>query len=412
MQFNSAIKSTMRLQSRSAERRKGVTPAQMSAMGSRDRAVLKSSVEPSDNTCRLLYLVGQLGLGGLERQLFYLLQAMDRQRYKPVVVVWNYREKDRYVHEIRALHVPVLCVGDTLSRIGKLVAFRRMVSRLQPEVVHSYTFFTNLVAWWATLGSTAVPVGSVRNSFLFSRQDPGMIMGRVSARWPHAQIYNSETAKKTAEYCTTLFKPSHISVVRNGLDLSYFSPQPFPHNVTLLAVGSLYPRKRWDRLINIISLISTRGIQFQVRHVGEGPLRGELEELARRLGVEGLIRFLGPRNDIPELLADSTFLVHTAEDEGCPNVVMEAMACGRAVVAMDAGDIPYLVEDGQTGFVVRQDDEEALADRISLLLNDESLCHRMGTAGREKAEREFSLQRLVSETLNVYRMGGWTDSTN
>src|SRR5690242_2128830 len=116
----------------------------MSAMGSRDRAVLRSSAESCDNTCRLLYLVGQLGLGGLERQLFLLLQTMDRQRYKPVVVVWNYCEKDPYVHEIRALHIPVLYVGDKLSPIGKLVAFRRMVSQVQPEVVHSYSFHTNL----------------------------------------------------------------------------------------------------------------------------------------------------------------------------------------------------------------------------------------------------------------------------
>jgi glycosyltransferase involved in cell wall biosynthesis len=362
--------------------------------------------------CRLLYVVGQLGLGGLERQLLYLLQTMDRQRYKPVVAVWNYREKDPYVHEMRALDVPVLCVGNTLSRIGKLVAFRRMASRLQPEVVYSCSFHTNLAAWWATLGSTALPIGSLRNSFLFTRQDTGTILGRVCARWPHAQICNSGAAQKTAENCATLFKPRHMYVVRNGLDLTYFSPQPFPHNVTLLAVGSLYPRKRWDRLIKIISLLSARGIQFQVFHVGDGPLRGELEELARRLGVDGLIRFLGPRNDIPELLADSLFLLHTAEDEGCPNVVMEAMACGRAVVAMDAGDIPFLVEDGKTGFVVRRGDETRFTERVLHLLSDYELCCRMGMAARAKAERDFKVDRLLAETLAVYRSAGWKDTQN
>jgi glycosyltransferase involved in cell wall biosynthesis len=357
--------------------------------------------------CRLLYVVGQLELGGLERQLLYLLQTMDRQRYQPVVVVWNYRERDPYVRQIRALRVPVLSIGENLSRIGKLMAIRRIVSRLQPEIVHSCSFHTNVAAWWATLGSTALAVGSLRNSFLFTRKDAGMILGRVCARWPPAQICNSGAAKETIEYCNSMFKPKRMHVVRNGLDLSYFSPQPYPSNVTLLAVGSLYPRKRWDRLIKIISLLSTRGIRFQVRHVGDGPLRGELQELARQLRVDGLIRFLGTRNDIPALLADSTFLVHTAEDEGCPNVVMEAMACGRAIVAMDAGDIPFLIEDGKTGFVIRRGDETTFAERVFQLLSDHQLCRRMGLAARAKAEREFRLERLVSETLAVYKAAGW-----
>ena len=88
------------------------------------------------------------------------------------------------------------------------------------------------------------------------------------------------------------------------------------------------------------------------------------------------------------------------------------MACGIPVVAMDAGDIPYLVEEGKTGFVVRQGDEEAMADRMTRLLNDVSLCKLMGLAARAKAEREFGLQRLVSETLEAYRTGGWKDTAH
>jgi glycosyltransferase involved in cell wall biosynthesis len=121
------------------------------------------------------------------------------------------------------------------------------------------------------------------------------------------------------------------------------------------------------------------------------------------------VQFLGVRQDIPELLAESSFLIHTAEEEGCPNVIMEAMACGRAVVAMDAGDIPYLVEDGKTGFVVGRGDVTTFAERVSRLLSDHDLCNRMGLAARLKAENEFRLERLLSETLDVYRAIGWSD---
>jgi glycosyltransferase involved in cell wall biosynthesis len=128
------------------------------------------------------------------------------------------------------------------------------------------------------------------------------------------------------------------------------------------------------------------------------------------LNVDSVFHFLGPRKDIPPLLADSALLVHTAEEEGCPNVVMEAMACGRAVVATDAGEVPYLVEDRKTGFVVSRRDELMLAECIATLISDCELRRRMGEAGRAKAEREFGLDRLVSETFGVYRATGWKDA--
>jgi glycosyltransferase involved in cell wall biosynthesis len=138
-------------------------------------------------------------------------------------------------------------------------------------------------------------------------------------------------------------------------------------------------------------------------------LQEELQEMAKNLQVGHMFRFLGARHDIPDLLAQAAFLAHTAEDEGCPNVIMEAMACGRAVIATDAGDIPHLVDEGKTGFVVPRETEEALADRLATLLEDPELCRRMGDAGRIKAAQAFGLDRLRSETFSAYQAEGWVD---
>ena len=125
-----------------------------------------SGMGPTQMNCRLLYLVGQLGLGGLERQLFYLIRSMDRGRYKPVVAVWGNSPDDHYAREFRALDVPVVALGSKPTRSAKLRALRSIVSSLQPEVVHSYSFYTNIAAWWAVRGTAAIPLGSVQSNFI------------------------------------------------------------------------------------------------------------------------------------------------------------------------------------------------------------------------------------------------------
>jgi len=83
------------------------------------------------------------------------------------------------------------------------------------------------------------------------------------------------------------------------------------------------------------------------------------------------------------------------------------MACGRAVVATDAGDVPDIVEEGQTGFVVPRGDDKRLADRVVTLILHRSLCDRMGVAARKKAEADFTTNRVVGETLGFYEAAGW-----
>jgi glycosyltransferase involved in cell wall biosynthesis len=174
-----------------------------------------------------------------------------------------------------------------------------------------------------------------------------------------------------------------------------------------LGIGTFSRVKRWDRLIRAAAQLKQRRLQFAVKLVGDGPLRHELEEQVSRLQMRDCFEFVTRTDAIPTMLSESTMLVHTSESEGCPNVVMEAMACGRPLVATDAGDIPSLVEDGTCGFVIRRGDDEALTLKVETLLNDRALCRRMGEAGRLKAEREFSLSRLIDDTLVAYNAAGW-----
>src|SRR5438477_10745272 len=103
----------------------------MATLGKTFSSILLPAERGSRMSCRLLYIVGQLGLGGLERQLCYLLQTMDRRYYQPAVAVWNYREDDIYVPQIRALGIPLYALSDAPSRAVNLAALRCLVKQLE-----------------------------------------------------------------------------------------------------------------------------------------------------------------------------------------------------------------------------------------------------------------------------------------
>jgi glycosyltransferase involved in cell wall biosynthesis len=359
--------------------------------------------------CRLLYLVGQLAPGGAERELYNLLQVMDRELYKPAIVVWNFSEDDVFVSRFHALGIPLYSLPSNVSSALKLIAFRRLVKKLKPEVVHSFTFFTNFIAYWGANGICPVHIGSIQSDFIRDKKKNGSLVGRLSARWPRIQICNSIMGAENVKRSISLFVPKYTHVVRNGVDLNRFPMSPVPNHgkIRIIGVGSLLPVKRWDRLITASATLKQRGLDFSLDIVGEGPLRQPLEQQVRDLGLSDRVKLIGYAEDIPQLMSCATFLTHTSEIEGNPNVIAEAMACGRAVVAMEAGDIPYLVDDDKTGFVVPNGNREKLVERMTTLIRDPNLCRRMGEAARAKAEREFTLERVVTEHLSVYRHAGW-----
>ena len=359
--------------------------------------------------CRILYIIGQLGWGGSERQLSYLLRELDLERYPSHVLVWNYSPDHRYVEEIRSLGVPIHCFPFGASRIAKMRAVRSLAQSLGAEVIHSCSFHTNFAAQWAAVKTNSVALGAVRGEFAKAKKDSGPLLGRLSARWPRYQISNSVASAKDIRMSKGIFSPTHVGVIWNGLDLERFTyvNGSAVDTSSIVGIGSLLPFKRWDRILRVVRQVRSQGHDCTLTIAGDGPERTSLESMARDLGIQEHACFIGATLAVPELLSNSRLLAHASDTEGCPNAVMEAMACGRPVVAMEAGDIPLLVEDGKTGFVIRQGDEEGFTQRVAQLLASDELCRQMGLAARAKAEREFGLGRLVEETFAAYTAAGW-----
>ncbi len=167
-------------------------------------------------------------------------------------------------------------------------------------------------------------------------------------------------------------------------------------------VGRLWPQKRVRDLIWACDIVRNIKPQIRLVIIGDGPLREELQQYARDVGMGERTLFLGHRNDVPELLAALDVLVLPSEYEGMPNCVLEAMAAGLPVVATAIPGTREVVRDGITGYLVPVGDRAQMAKRINQLLDDPALRRRMGDAGRTLVRSQFTVERMVSAHVRLY----------
>lgn len=164
-------------------------------------------------------------------------------------------------------------------------------------------------------------------------------------------------------------------------------------------IGRLARPKEPLHLLEAFSRLS----QGTLLMVGTGPLRPKVERFVRRHALEDRVLLVGPRENVPDLLAAMDIFVLPSRWEGLPLAIIEAMMAGLPVLATGVGGVPELVEDGVTGLLVPPRDPEALAWALARLLSDPPVRRRMGAAGREKAVREFRLDRMLEETSRLYK---------
>jgi glycosyltransferase involved in cell wall biosynthesis len=205
------------------------------------------------------------------------------------------------------------------------------------------------------------------------------------------------------------------------IDLAEFDRQArqaagFPETPARLRVALVARQvgfKRIDRFLRVLALARRQEPAIQGVLAGDGPERPALEAQAAALGllaydgsVPGVV-FLGERHDVPALLAASDMLLLTSDEEGFPNVILEAMAACLPVITTGAGAAAVAVEDGLTGYVVPFDSEESLVEgltgRLLLLARQPALRARFGRAGRQRVEQLYGLDGLAARLLDIYR---------
>ena len=170
----------------------------------------------------------------------------------------------------------------------------------------------------------------------------------------------------------------------------------------ILTVARLARQKGHRALLDAATTVLTRAPDARFLWVGDGPLERTLGEAVRRRGLDGCVRLLGRRADVPDLLAAADLFVLPSLFEGLPLVILEAMAAGLPVIATRVCGTEEAVLDGVTGGLVPAGDGAALAGAILAVLTDPALAARWGAAGRRRLEEDFTAVRMARQTAALY----------
>lgn len=200
---------------------------------------------------------------------------------------------------------------------------------------------------------------------------------------------------------------SKAIVIPNGLAMGRFSEHRWERDRgdfdpraprTIGAVGRLHPNKGHDTLIRVVARLATKWPTLTLDLVGGGEQRVPLERLARELGIEDRVRFVGEVQDVASLLpAFDVAVLPSHRGEGLPNVLLEYMAAGCPVVATRVGGVPEVARDGQEAFLVPPEDEDSLLGAVDELLGSESSCQALSASARMRSadfDKALTAQRM------------------
>jgi len=369
---------------------------------------------------KVALVVGQLQLGGAERQLFELAVRLDPRRYEPVVVCLS-EVSEPFGARLRERGVRVEVLRRATHRDpARAWRLARLLGREEPALMHSFLLVANAYAWMAT-GLTTLAGGRRLARIASSRT-----CIPPAGRWTlglHARAFRTADAvvansQRVMEFTRDLYgvDESRFRIIPNGIDLPKVADAReraavrrelgVPDNaVAIGSVGRLAPEKNPSMLLEVMATLAARGASLPPMTlvlVGEGPERQTLARLAARPELANCVVLAGARADVPRVLGAFDLFVTASSTEGMPNAVMEAMAAGLPVVATRVGGTGEVMREEVEGFLVEAGDAAAMARRVATLVEEPETRLRLGAAGRARIERDFGVAAMVERTTALY----------
>jgi glycosyltransferase involved in cell wall biosynthesis len=299
------------------------------------------------------------------------------------------------------------------GRWNPLVAFKvaAILRDRGCRVVHASGVKSTLIA---RIASRMSPAGLLVHIHDMNYPDPIRLLHRVFARPTDFGICVSHAVEDVARNGYYV-APDRVRVVHNAISLDRFGnvsadardrirqsigiPAQSP---VLVMVGRFYPVKGHLDMVRMMALIVARCPDAILVFAGDGPDRPACERLAAELGIARSLRFLGHRDDIPEIIAAADLSVLPSHTEGLPIAGIEALAVGRPVVAFDVGGMAEAIEHERSGLIVKAADKEAFVDAVLSLVRNRDLLATY-SANAQIAAQEFSVENHVEGLLRSYR---------
>lgn len=352
----------------------------------------------------LFLMVNTFETGGSERQFAVLARNLTESKFQ--LHLGCVKRHGALVDQFE--DVPEFPLGGSLFGWRSLrarIELRGHLRKNRVEIAHAFDFYANLTLIPAArLAGVPVVIGSHRQ--LGDLMTRGQFRAQAAAfRWCDAVVCNSQAAANSL--AAVGLPRQKLAVIGNALQVAAFdSRQPaLERRPGVLRVGMVARMnahyKNHAGFLRLAATIHAKMPEVEFVLVGDGPLRGELEEQAAAVGLGQRTIFLGDRRDIPAVLASLDVAVLTSDSESLSNVILEAMAARLPVVAYDVGGNAELI-DQDRGMLVAAGNESDFANAILRLLSDTRLREHLGATARRFVEENFGLDRVCRRYEDLY----------
>ena len=341
----------------------------------------------------VVFLINNLGMGGAEKVFIADANALHREgRDVRMVLLYGGPEKSPWLDKLELPQDRIVFLR--AKHIKDRAAYRQLRTLLKslPSVVlfatlHDATFVSRVVS----LGLDHVRLvtreaNTVEKKTFLHKLADGLMNARVDV-----MIAVSEEVKRSLASYQPHFA-NKISVLYNGVDFPA-DTSPLPHDgLRILNVGSLTPKKAQDVLLDAFALVAKEFPNATLRIVGDGVLREALKAGAEKLNLSQHVHFLGNKSftEVQNEYRQSDVFVLSSDQEGCPNVLLEAMSFGVPSIATSVGAVPEIITNGENGLIVPRRDSSKLADALRALLSDPERRGKIGMNGRERIREAFT----------------------
>jgi len=374
----------------------------------------------------VVHIITKLELGGAQQNTLFTVANLERRKYEPVLISGTEgilvedakKLKDVKVYLIAELVRGIRPFKDVIS----FLKIRRILKELKKPrsniIVHTHSSKAGILGRWAArVAGINLIIHSV-HGFSFNDYQPSFlrafyifterVTSLVTTRFIAVSKANIE--KGIAE---RIFSKNKAVLIRSGIDIREFQEVKGnrmkkkeelgadARSPLVAMIACFKTQKSPLDFVKIARIVSDNIAEIRFLLVGDGVLRSEIEELIKKLGMDGKILLLGWRNDIPEILSCIDVLVLTSLWEGLPRVFPQAMASGVPVVATKVDGAPEAIKNGINGYLLPPKDINAMAEKVIYLIRHPEKAQEMGEKGKGLVE-EFDIWKMLAQQEELY----------